>query len=69
MTSIELLGPVTEGSVESLIPTWAAIHALLFDAAAREEIGDRHDAEASLEQALDLAEPEGLILPFTIIPV
>ena len=64
-----LLGPVTEGSVESLIPTWAAIHALLFDAAAREEIGDTRDAEASLERALDLAEPEGLILPFTIIPV
>jgi LuxR family transcriptional regulator, maltose regulon positive regulatory protein len=67
--AIELLGPVTEGSVESLIPTWAAIHALLFDAAAREEIGDTRDAEASLERALDLAEPEGLILPFTIIPV
>ena len=31
--------------------------------------GDRRDAEASLERALDLAEPEGLILPFTIIPV
>ena len=27
------------------------------------------DAEASLERALDLAEPEGLILPFTIIPI
>jgi LuxR family transcriptional regulator, maltose regulon positive regulatory protein len=53
----------------SLIPTRAAIHALLFDAAAREETGDRRDAEASLERALDLAEPEGLILPFTIIPV
>jgi len=67
--AIELLAPVTERSVESLIPTWAAIHALLFDAAAREEIGDRYAAEASLERALDLAEPEGLILPFTIIPV
>jgi LuxR family maltose regulon positive regulatory protein len=67
--AIELLAPVTERSVESLIPTWAAIHALLFDAAAHEEIGDRYAAEASLERALDLAEPEGLILPFTIIPV
>ena len=67
--AIELLAPVAERSVESLIPTWAAIHALLFDAAAREEIGDRRDAEAALERALDLAEPEGLILPFTIIPV
>jgi LuxR family transcriptional regulator, maltose regulon positive regulatory protein len=67
--AIEVLAPVTERAVESLIPTWAAIHALLFDAAAREETGDRSDAEASLERALDLAEPEGLILPFTIIPV
>ena len=67
--AIELLAPVTERSVESLIPAWAAVHALLIDAAAREETGDRRDAEASLERALDLAEPEGLILPFTIIPV
>jgi LuxR family maltose regulon positive regulatory protein len=67
--AIELLAPVTERSVESLIPAWAAVHALLFDAAAREEMGNRRDAEASLERALDLAEPEGLILPFTIIPI
>jgi LuxR family maltose regulon positive regulatory protein len=67
--AIELLAPVTDRSVDSLIPTWAAIHALLFDAAALEEIGHRRDAEASLEGALDLAEPEGLILPFTIIPI
>jgi LuxR family transcriptional regulator, maltose regulon positive regulatory protein len=66
--AIELLAPVTERSVESLIPTWAAIHALLFDCAAREQLGDTRTAEASLERALDLAEPEGLILPFTIIP-
>ena len=31
----------------------------LFDAAAREEVGDTRDAEASLERALDLAEPDG----------
>jgi LuxR family transcriptional regulator, maltose regulon positive regulatory protein len=67
--AIELLAPVTERSVESLIPTWAAIHALLFDAVAREKTGDTRDAEASLERALELAEPEGLILPFTITPV
>ena len=67
--AIEQLAPVTERAAESLIPTWTAVHALLFDAAAREEVGDRREAEASLERALDLAEPEGLILPFTIIPV
>ena len=67
--ALDLLAPVTERSVDSLIPTWAAIHALLFDAAAHEALGERCDAEASLERALDLAEPEGLILPFAIIPV
>ena len=67
--AVELLAPVADCSVEALNPTWAAIHALLFDAAAREELGYRRDAEASLERALDLAEPEGLILPFTITPI
>ena len=67
--AIELLAPVTDRSVDSLIPTWAAIHALLFDAAARDEIGHTRDAETSLERALDLAEPECLILPFTISPI
>ena len=67
--AIELLAPVTERSVESLIPTWAAVHALLLDAAAREECGEKRGAEVSLERALDLAEPEGLILPFTITPI
>jgi LuxR family transcriptional regulator, maltose regulon positive regulatory protein len=67
--AIELLGPVIEGSVKALIPTRMAIHALLFDAAARERLGDLPGAEASLEQALELAEPEAFIHPFLIIPV
>ena len=67
--AIALLSPVTERSVASLIPTWAAVHALLFDAAAREQLGDTSAAKASLERALELAEPEGRILPFTIAPV
>ena len=29
----------------------------------REQLGDRHAAEASSERALDLAEPEGVVLP------
>ena len=50
-------------------PSWAAIHALLFDAAAHEQLGVMRAAEGSLEHALDLAEPEGLILPFTTAPI
>jgi LuxR family transcriptional regulator, maltose regulon positive regulatory protein len=67
--AVALLAPVTEYSVACLIPTWAAVHALVFDAVAREQLADTRAAEASLERALELAEPEGLILPFTIAPV
>ena len=66
--AIELLAPVAERSDESLIPTWAAITPCSSTPPVR-EIGDSREAEAKLERALDLAEPEGLILPLTIIPV
>ena len=49
--------------------TWAAIDASLLDALAREQLGDRRAAEASIERALDLAEPEGVLLPFVLFPV
>jgi LuxR family transcriptional regulator, maltose regulon positive regulatory protein len=45
------------------------IEALLFDATAREQLGDSGAAEASMERALELAEPEGIILPFALLPV
>ena len=43
--------------------------AQLLDAVAREQLGDQRAAEASLERALDLAEPEGVLLPFILVPV
>ena len=43
--------------------------AQLLDAVAREQLGDQRAAEASLERALDLAEPEGVVLPFILVPV
>ena len=43
--------------------------AQLLDAVAREQLGDQRVAEASLERALDLAEPEGVLLPFILVPV
>ncbi|HUO70983.1 MAG TPA: LuxR C-terminal-related transcriptional regulator [Solirubrobacteraceae bacterium] len=67
--AVALLAPVTERSVVSLIPTWAAVHASLLEAVAREHLAEAQRAEASLERALELAEPEGLILPFTIFPI
>lgn len=47
----------------------ATIEALLLDATARDQLGDRPAAEAALEHTLDLAEPEGVILPFLVAPV
>ena len=41
----------------------------MLDAIARDQLGDRRAAEASLERALELAEPEGIILPFILHPV
>jgi LuxR family transcriptional regulator, maltose regulon positive regulatory protein len=67
--ALERLAPVIERSVPSLVPTWAAVHALLYDALARELLGDARGADAVLERALELAEPEGLLLPFAVAPV
>ena len=41
---------------------------MLLDATARDRLGDPHAAEESLEAALELAEPEGLVLPFMLWP-
>ncbi len=67
--AIELLAPVIEQTSPALHRKWAAIHALLFDALARAQLGDARAREQSLERALALAEPESLILPFVIAPV
>jgi LuxR family maltose regulon positive regulatory protein len=66
--AIEALAPVIEGAAPVLYERWARVEALLLDATARDRLGDRRVAEESLEQALDLAEPEGLILPFMLWP-
>ncbi len=67
-----MLAPVIEGSSEvswQVDPRMESIEAVLYDAAARDELGEARAAEASLERALELAEPEGIILPFTFAPV
>ena len=45
------------------------IQALLLAAAAHDQLGDRRAAEAAVERALELAEPDGIILPFMLAPV
>jgi LuxR family maltose regulon positive regulatory protein len=66
--TIEQLEPVIERSALSLAPNWTAIYALLFNAAAREQVGEPGGAEESIERALELAEPEGFIFPFLVAP-
>ena len=66
--AVEALAPVIDGSAPALSGRWARVEALLLDATARDRLGDRRAAEESLEAALELAEPEALILPFMLWP-
>jgi LuxR family maltose regulon positive regulatory protein len=67
--AVDALAPVIERKVRALHPTWAAIEASVLDAAAHEQLADRRTAEESFERALELAEPDGMILPFVLAPV
>ena len=67
--AIEVLAPVLDGSAPVLHRPSMLTEAQLLDAVAREQLGDQRAAEASLERALDLAEPEGVLLPFILVPV
>lgn len=67
--AVAVLVPVIECRERALKADWGAIDASLLDALAREQLGDRRAAEASIERALDLAEPEGVLLPFILFPV
>ena len=64
----EALAPVIDGSAPALYERWERVEALLLDATARDRLGDRRATEESLEAAVSLAEPEGLILPFILWP-
>jgi LuxR family maltose regulon positive regulatory protein len=64
------LRPVIAGTAGVRCHAWAgAIEAQLYDAIASQELGDTSGAEAALERALALAEPEGTLLPFALVPV
>jgi LuxR family maltose regulon positive regulatory protein len=67
--ALDALRPVIERSSPSVYPGPAAIEALLLAAAAHAELGDARAAGDSLERALALAEPDGLVLPFVLAPV
>jgi LuxR family maltose regulon positive regulatory protein len=65
--AIEDLAPVLAGTAP-IVRDFSVINALLLDALAREMLGDSRAAEDDVERALDLAEPDALILPFLIVP-
>jgi LuxR family maltose regulon positive regulatory protein len=67
--AVDVLGPVIGGVARTIHRSSTATEAQVLDAVAREQLGDTHGAEASLERALELAEPEGIILPFILSPV
>jgi LuxR family transcriptional regulator, maltose regulon positive regulatory protein len=63
------LTPVLDGSAP-ITPdngVWA-VRAFLLEAIARDALGDHVAAGRALEHALDLAEPDGLLLPFLLHP-
>ena len=66
--AIEALAPVVDGSAPALYKRWARAEALLLQARASDRLGDRRAAEEALEAMLELAEPDGLILPFMLWP-
>jgi LuxR family transcriptional regulator, maltose regulon positive regulatory protein len=67
--AVDVLTPVTERGLRVPPPPWTSIEALLVEAAARQQLCDRRGSEASLERALELAETDGIVLPFMLAPV
>jgi LuxR family maltose regulon positive regulatory protein len=67
--TVQVLVPVIEDLPAAVHPPPAAIEALLFSAAAHAQLGDRRAADASIERALELAEPETIVLPFALAPI
>jgi LuxR family transcriptional regulator, maltose regulon positive regulatory protein len=62
-----VLAPVLDGSAPVTIIGWLP-EAFLLEAIARDALGDLRAADAALEHALDLAEPDGVLLPFLMFP-
>jgi LuxR family transcriptional regulator, maltose regulon positive regulatory protein len=67
--ALEALAPVIEGDAAVSHPLTASIDALLWAAAAHDQLGDSRATEESIERALELAEPQGIIIPFALAPV
>jgi LuxR family maltose regulon positive regulatory protein len=66
--SVVALAPVLDDSTPVLWPNWLA-QAFLLEAIARDALDDEAAAGRALERALDLAEPDGMLLWFLLHPV
>jgi LuxR family transcriptional regulator, maltose regulon positive regulatory protein len=66
--ALDVLGPVSEGSAPTMHRASASTESQVLEAVAHDHLGDTRAAEASLERALDLAEPQGIVLPFILAP-
>jgi LuxR family maltose regulon positive regulatory protein len=62
------LAPVIDGSVPLTDAHLWVVQAFLLDAMARDALGDAGAARRTLERALDLARPQGLLFPFLLHP-
>jgi LuxR family maltose regulon positive regulatory protein len=60
------LAPVLDGSVPAV--RHRKVQSFLLEAIARDALGDLPAADRALERALDLAEPDGILLPFLLSP-
>ena len=62
------LAPVLDGSAPVMNPRVWVVQAFLLEAIAQDALGDAAAAERALERALDLAEPDRVLLPFLLHP-
>jgi LuxR family transcriptional regulator, maltose regulon positive regulatory protein len=67
--ALDVLVPAIRRSEPAFRRSSVAVEAQVLDAVARDRLGHGRDAEASLERALELAEPEGIVLPFILVGV
>jgi LuxR family maltose regulon positive regulatory protein len=61
------LAPALDGSAPVSSRNWL-VQSFTLEAIARDALGDPGAAERALERALDLAEPDGVLLPFLLDP-
>jgi LuxR family transcriptional regulator, maltose regulon positive regulatory protein len=62
------LEPVLAGAAVARDPRFWLVLAFTLEARARDALGDAGGIQRALERALDVAEPDGLLLPFMVYP-